>query len=82
MTNSEVWQNVKNNNIYSLEKSDLDLLRKILNAHSKTPSEALFYELGKYPLRFILSKRRLLYLWHILHRDRNELIRKFMKYKS
>ena len=53
---------------------DLDLLRKILNAHSKTPSEAFFLELGKYPLRFVLAKRRLMYLWHILNRDTDELI--------
>ena len=76
MTNSEVWQNFKLKHIITLEKSDQDLIRKILNAHSKTASEALFYELGKYPLRFVLSKRRLMYLWHLLHRDKNELIRK------
>ena len=76
MSNSEIWHNVKSNHIESLEKSDINLLRKIMNAHSKTASEALFLELGKYPLRFVLSKRRLMYLWHVLQRDNKELIRK------
>ena len=76
MSNSEIWHNVKMKHIESLEKSDISLLRKIMNAHSKTASEALFLELGKYPLRYVLSKRRLMYLWHILHRDKKELIRK------
>ena len=67
-----MWQNFKLKHIITLEKSDQDLIRKILNAHSKTASEALFYKLGKYPLRFVLSKRHLMYLWHLLHRDKNE----------
>ena len=74
LTNSESWHNVLVRHIKSLEKMDLDLLRKIFNAHSKTPSEAFFLELGKYPLRFVLAKRRLMYLWHILNRDTDELI--------
>ena len=74
MSNSEIWHNVKSQHVQSLEKYDLSLLRKILNAHSKTANEAFFLELGKMPLRFILAKRRLMYLWHILHRDTEEII--------
>ena len=74
MTNSEIWHNVKLHHVQSLEKYDLSLLRKIMNAHSKTASEAFFFELGRLPLRFILSKRRLMYLWHVLHRDTEEII--------
>ena len=57
-------------------KMDINLLKKVLNAHSKTASEAFFLELGRYPLKYVLSKRRLMYLWHVLHRDTDELIRK------
>ena len=74
MTNAEVWHNVKLYHVQSLESYDVNLLRKILNAHSKTPIEAFFLELGRYPLRFTLSKRRCMYLWHIVHRDTDELI--------
>ena len=73
MTNSEIWHNVKLSHVQSLEKLDMQLLRKIVNAHSKTACEALLFELGKLPLRFTLSKRRLMYLWQILHRDTDEL---------
>ena len=52
------------------------MLRKILNAHSKTATEAFYLELGIWPLRFVLSTRRLMYLWHLLHRDKSELISK------
>ena len=76
LTNSEVWHNVQVKHTEILEKSDLNLLRTILNAHSKTSTEAFFLELGIYPLRYHLSKRRFMYLWHILHRDTSELIRK------
>ena len=76
MVNSEVWHNVQMKHVLSLEQSDLNLMKKILNSHSKTASEAYYLELAKYPLRFTLSKRRLMYLWHLLHRDTNELIYK------
>ena len=76
MTNSEVWHNFKMKHVQSLESSDLHLLKTILNAHSKTASEAFYLEMGILPLRFVLAKRRLMYLWHILSREKTELIYK------
>ena len=76
MVNSEIWHNVMLKHTLSLEQMDLDLLRKILSAHSKTAAEAFYVELGKYPLRFVWAKRRFMYLWQILHRDTDELVRK------
>ena len=76
MTNSEIWHNVLVRHTESLEKMDLCLFRKILNAHSKTAAESFYFEMGKYPLRFTWAKRRFMYLWEILHRDKDELIRK------
>ena len=76
LTNSEVWHSVQMKHIESLEKSDLELLRKILNAHSKTARESFFLELGIFPLRYHVSMRRFMYLWHVLHRDTTELISK------
>ena len=82
MTNAEVWHNVKLHHVQSLESYDVNLLRKVLNAHSKTAIEAFFLELGKYPLRFVLAKRRCMYLWHIVHRDTDELIWKMYEAKN
>ena len=76
LTNSEVWHDVRRKHLESLEASDIELLRKILNAHSKTSKEAFFLELGIVPLRFHVSMRRFMYLWHLLRRTSNELINK------
>ena len=74
MVNSEAWHNVLQKHIQCLEKVDSDLMREIMNSHSKTAIEAYYFELGKFPVRFTLSKRRFMYHWHILRRDNSELI--------
>ena len=76
MTNSEIWYTVKDHHIKTLESADNDLLRKIFNAHSKTAIELLFLETAKIPIKFIISKRRLLYLWTLLKHKANELTHK------
>ena len=74
--NSEVWHGLKEYDIEELEKVDAYLLRGIMKAHSKTSRAALYLESGCVPLRYILKKRRILYLHHLITRDKNELIRK------
>ena len=74
--NSEAWQGVTAAQIVKLEKIDEDLLRGILKAHRKTPSEFLYLETGTLPVRFILAQRRINFLKHILSRDNEELIKR------
>ena len=50
------------------------MLRQILKAHSKTPIEALYLELGCVPIRYILKSRRINYLHYILRLDKSELL--------
>ena len=76
MSNSEVWHNVQLKHTQAFEKSDQILLKSIVNAHAKTATEAFYLELAVLPLNYRLSVRRFMYLWHILHRDGDELIRK------
>ena len=76
LTNSEVWYRVSEEDMRILEAADDDLFRKIFNAHSKTAIELFYLETAKIPIRFIVSKRRLLYLWNILKCSENELIKK------
>ena len=71
LTNSEVWPNIRKEHLESLEAADLNLMRKIFNSHSKTAYEIFFLEPGKLPLRFVVYKRRLMYLRHVLYRDEN-----------
>ena len=53
---------------------DRILIRNILNAHSKTGIEWFYADCGKLTVKSILQIRRLMYLWHVLSRDRTELI--------
>ena len=76
LTNCEIWYRVTEDHIKILESADITLFRKIFMAHSKTALEIFYLETGKIPLRYIVSKRRLLYLWNILKCNDNELIKK------
>ena len=76
ITNSEVWYNIKENHLVTLEEIDQMLLRKVFKAHSKTAIEALYLEAGIIPIRFIIAKRRLMYLWTILRRNDDEVVKK------
>ena len=76
LTNSEVWPSLTNAQLESLEAADIDLMRKICNAHSKTATELFFLETGKIPVIFVIYKRRLMYLWNVLHASESELINK------
>ena len=73
--NSEAWQGITNADIQMLEKVDEDLLRGLLKAHSKIPTEVLYLETGSIPIRFVLKSRRISYLQTILKRDTEELIK-------
>ena len=68
------WYFVSKKHIESLESLDILFLKKCLNSHSKTVRENYYLETGKIKIRYILSKRRLMYLHHILTRDKSELI--------
>ena len=73
LLNMETWPNCTNVRLEMFERTEQMFLRKILNAHSKTPIECLYLELGVVPLRFQLMKRRIMYLQTILQRPDGEL---------
>ena len=58
----------------SLESCDVSLMQSIFNAKRHTVREAYYLDTGKIQIRYIISKRRLMYLHHILTRDNSELI--------
>ena len=76
LLNSEVWHSVTKSQIDELEIIDRNLIRQILNAHSKTGIEWLYIDTGKFNLKSLIQIRRLMYLWHILKRNKTELIRR------
>ena len=60
------------------ERIEQGFFRRILNAHSKTPVECLYLELGVVPFRFSLSARRISYYHTVIQRDDSELTKKVM----
>ena len=77
--NSEAWHNISEEEIKMLEKVDEYLLRSLAKGHSKLPVEFLYLEAGAIPVRFLISCRRILYLWTILQRDDNELVKRVFR---
>ena len=46
LVNMETWPNCTEKRVSDVEKVEQNFMRKILKAHSKTPIEALYLELG------------------------------------
>ena len=72
--NSEVWNGFTETDLHNLKIIDHQILRLITGAQSKVPVEMLFLETSQVPIIDIISVRRLLYLYEILRRPKNELI--------
>ena len=58
LLNSETWFNMTQKNIEDLEIMDQNLMRKILDAPSKTQIPALYLELGCLLIRYLLKYKR------------------------
>ena len=54
LTNIEVWYGLTSSQIEELEEVDLLLMQRILEVPGSTPTEALYLELGCYPLKFTI----------------------------
>ena len=77
--NSEVWYNISEKELRELEEVDETFLRRILKAHSKTPIEAFYLELGCIPLRYIIMSRRVNFLYYLTNLKHDEMLYKFFQ---
>ena len=78
LLNSEVWYNITNNDIQQLEASDNNLIHSvILECPKYTPVSIMFLDLGIIPIRYILKKRRTLFLQYILKQKSDSLLHTF-----
>ena len=59
-----------------MKRIDQTLLRGVLSAHPKIPTEALYLETKSLPIRFIVASRRLMYFHTILQKNETEMVRK------
>ena len=73
LVNMETWPHCDNKRIAMFERSEQGLFRKVLAAHSKTPIECLYLELGVIPFRYHLKVRRIMYYQTVMLRDDNEI---------
>ena len=81
-TNAESWYNVKEAHLTVFEDIDLLLLRKILlrkiyNTSSKIAKEAMYVEGGILPVRYVIAKKKFMFLWAILNCGDYDLAKKF-----
>ena len=74
LTNAETWLRLSSKDLRNLERVDEMLLRKLFETPISTPGAALYLETGTIPLKFILRYRRIMFLHHILTRDKGALI--------
>ena len=59
-----------------METVDHHLLRTILSAHAKTPTEFLYLETGALPVKSVIASRRINYLKHIHMKADHELTKR------
>ena len=59
-----------------LEKIARMFMRRVFDCPVSTPIESYYLETSMIPIKCILIGRRLMYLWTILQKDDNELVKK------
>ena len=67
---SEVWYGVTDDDLIKLEQADKGFWCSLVEI-----ARTVSYELGVAPLRFIIMRRSLVYLQHVLKEKENYLIR-------
>ena len=79
LTNAEAWYGFSTIEMEQLEQVDEMFLRIFLEVGRGCPKEMLYLETGTIPMRFIIYKRRLMFLHYILNEKDESLINKFLK---
>ena len=76
MTNVETWPQFTDSRVCAFERVQQYFIRRVFQAHSKTPIECLYLELGVIPFRYTIMKKRIMYFKVISERDDSELTKK------
>ena len=79
LLNSEAWVNITETEIRKLEKTDEMLLSKILGCEANTSNAFKYLELGVYPVRYEIMKRKILFLHYILQQEKSSMIYKVLQ---
>ena len=65
--NSQAWSSIREADIEKLEKIQLKCLKRILQLPRSTANSFVFLEFGELPVRYIIDKNQLNFLYHIYH---------------
>ena len=76
LLNTETHYFLSNKQIESLESCDAKMMQNTFGSLRTTVREAYYLDGGKIQIHHLISKRRLMYYFHIISRDPTELIRK------
>ena len=79
LINSEAWVNLSYQDIRSLEQTDEILLSKILESSANTSNAFKYLELGIYPIRFEIMKRKIVYLHYLLQQEKSSMVYKVLQ---
>ena len=79
LINSESWYNLTEGDIKQLEFVDNIFHRRLLETSKSTPISLMHLELGTLPIRFVIKKRRILFLHYILQQNKEDLLFKFFE---
>ena len=79
LSDSESWVGLTIKDVEELEKCDERIMKQKFELHSKSPTEAIYLELGLTPLRFLIMQRRLLFLNFILNEPPDTLIHQVLQ---
>ena len=79
LLNSEAWVNLTNKNIRMLEQIDESFLSKILECEANTSNTIKYLELGIYPIRFEIMKRKIIFLQYILKQEKSSMMYQVLK---
>ena len=74
LLSSESWHRLFKYQIEWLEDVDYSFFRQLFNAHSKTSKEVYLIESGKIPIRYLISMRRIMFWWNILHVNESDML--------
>ena len=72
-------ESAENNSTAFILQMDEPLLRKFFECQITTPKEMLYLELNCMPIRYILMKRRLNFLYYILAQKKTSLMYTFFQ---
>ena len=79
LTCSEAWYNVTEMDLGNLEQSDKALWCNLLEVARTVPYDLVCLELGLVPFRYIIMRRRLMYLQHILKQNEKSKVKQFFR---